>query len=101
MNPFHLQETLSFNGFEAKVLPRYWGKRNNFLENAIVSIVNRIIRISNTHVGLHICPYISIYASYSGVFTDELHRQHIYRYRRSPIWYIMAILWEVFYRLHH
>jgi len=30
MNPYHLQETLIFNGFNAEVLPIYWGRGNNF-----------------------------------------------------------------------
>lgn len=101
MNPYYLQETLSLNGFEAKVLPRCWGNRHNSLENTIAKIVNRIIRISNMHIGLHICSYMAIYATYSGTFTDEVHRQHIYKCRRSPIWYFMVVIWEVFSRLHH
>lgn len=101
VNPYHLQETLSFNGFDAKVLPCYWGNRNNFLENRIASILNRIIRISSTHIGLHVCAYYSIYAKYNGKFSDEIHKQHIYRCRRSPTWYIAMILWEVFSRLRH
>jgi 2-polyprenyl-3-methyl-5-hydroxy-6-metoxy-1,4-benzoquinol methylase len=95
-NPYHLQETLSSNGFNAKVLPRYWGNRNNFLKNTIASILNYVIRISNNHIGLHICPYFSIYVRYNGEFSDQVHKQNMYRYRRSPLWYIVMVLWALY-----
>ena len=101
MNPYYLQESLSFNGFEAKVLPRFWGNRRSSLENTVSGIINRIIRVSNTHVGLHICSTMAIYATYNGKFSNEAHRQHLYKFRPSPIWYVMVVIWDVFSRLRH
>ena len=100
-NPYHLRETLSFNGFDAKVLPRYWGNGRNFWENTIARILNCVIGISNPRVGLYVCPYIAIYAKYDGEFSDERHRQHMYKCRRSFIWYIVLVLWKVLSHLRH
>ena len=96
MNPYYLAETLSFNGFDTKVLPGYWGTSNQFIEDIIAHMLNFAIRISSLHAGLYFSSFYSIYAKYTGKFCDKPHKQHIYRYRRSLLWYLIMVLWEPF-----
>ena len=95
MNPYYLQEALSINGFEVTVLPGYWGNPNSFLKSAIANILNRAIRIFSTQISLYICPYYSIFAKYNGQFSGEIHRHHIYKCRRLPLWYVVQAIYEL------
>ena len=101
MNPYYLQETLSVNGFDVRVLPGCWTTDGNFAKKSIANILNLIILMSKTHTGLHVSPYHSIYAKYNGSFSKEIHKQNMYRCHRSPLWYIGLVLWEFFSRLYY
>ncbi|MFB0564868.1 MAG: hypothetical protein ACETWK_04235 [Candidatus Aminicenantaceae bacterium] len=94
MNPYYLQETLSFNGFYARVIPSYRTEGNNFIKNILINIVNYIIRKSNTRYCLYFCSFYSIYTKYNGTFSDEIHIHHKYKYHRSPVRYITKVLWD-------
>ena len=101
MNPYYLQETLSFNGFAAKVLPGYWTIDGGFGKKFLANILNMIIHRSNPHTGLHFAPYYLLYAKYNGTFSKETHKQHMYRCHRSPLWYLILVLWRFFSHLYY
>lgn len=101
INPWYLQETLSLYGFDAKVLPGYWTADTNLAKKSIANILNFMIHILDTHTALHLSPYYSIYAKYNGSFSEEMHQQHIYGCHRSPLWYIVLVLWELSPHLYY
>lgn len=101
INPYYLRETLSFNGFDALVLAGCWSITDGSLRNTIVSLLNRLVRRCSTHVRLHVCSCYSIYGRYTGEFSDEIHRQHMYKCRHSLAWYIILPLWELFSHFYH
>lgn len=91
MNPYYLRETLSFNGFDAKVLPGPWDKGNTVIARAIRVILNFLTRISPSFVALHLCYYYYVFAEYSGKFAREVHREHVYRHARLPLVHVVAL----------
>lgn len=101
MNPYYLKEGFLFNGFDAKVLPGYWTPDGNLTKKSIASVLNFTIHVLDTHTGLHLSPYYSIFAKYNGSFSEERHKQHIYRCHHSPFWYIVLVLWELFSHLYY
>ena len=91
MNPYYLQETLSFNGFDAKLLAGPWERGNTPIVRIIRAVLNFLIRISPTYMALHLTYYYCILGKYNGKSSREMHREHMYRHPRSPIVYIVAL----------
>jgi 2-polyprenyl-3-methyl-5-hydroxy-6-metoxy-1,4-benzoquinol methylase len=91
MNPYYLQETLSFNGFDAKLLAGPWERGNTPIVRIIRAVLNFLIRISPTYMALHLTYYYCILGKYNGKSSREMHREHMYRHSKSPIVYIVAL----------
>lgn len=96
MNPYYLQETLEFNGFEAKVLPGPWQVTRKLTANILRSTLNLLMRMVGANRGLYFSCYYSIYAKYNGKFSDEVHKQHMYRFHRSLIQYVILLPYELY-----
>ena len=90
MNPYYLQETLSFNGFDAKVLAGPWDKGNTIIAKVIRIILNSLIRIPSTYLALHFSYYCCLFGEYNGNFAREAHRENMYSHRKLPLVYIVA-----------
>lgn len=99
MNPYYLVETLVSNGFDAKVLPVFWAELYTSSIRNLPKLFNYMIRISNTP--LYFSRGYALYAQYSGFFSHQTHRHHIYKCRRSHLWwYFMSALWKLLYGLY-
>jgi len=95
MNPYYLREKLELNGFEAKVLPGPWQGRHKLIANILRSTLNLLMRMLGPNMGLYFSCYYSIYAKYNGKFSEEIHKEHMYKFRGSPIWFIVLLPYEV------
>jgi len=100
MNPYYLCETLSFNGFDANVLPGPWDKGSTIIAIIIRVILNFLIRISLSYMALHLSYYYCIFGRYSGRFAPEIHREHIYRHPKLPTVYIVALAYNLLSIFH-
>lgn len=100
MNPYYLVETLTFNGFDAEVLPLAWPKgQGSSIGKLAAKSLNSMTRVSSAP--LYFSGGYAVYARYSGVFSRQPHRHHIYQCRRSPLWwYSMLPLWRLLYDLY-
>ena len=101
MNPYYLVETVTFNGFDAKVLPLYYYEAGgSSIKNLVARLLNLVIRVSNAP--LYFSGGYAIYAKYTGSFwvAGQVHKHHMYTYHRSHLrWYLTAFLWELLHRL--
>lgn len=95
MNPYYLRETLSFNGFDARVLAGPWEKGNTFHVKIIRVILNFLIRIVPTYMALHLTYYYCLFAEYNGEFSPEMHREHMYKHSKLPVVYMVALVYKL------
>ncbi len=95
MNPYYLQETLSFSGFSAKVLPTPWPSGNGVISRLAAGTLNVLASAG----GLYFTSTYSLYGRYNGKFSNGAHRQEMYLYPYSPLWPVASLFWKIIYRL--